>query len=41
MYYRDIESNHKAAAAHNKNQVANARDRLKRNAAHKKARKAG
>lgn len=41
MYYRDIESNPKAAAAHNRNQSINAKDRLKRNAAGKKARKLG
>lgn len=41
MYYRDIESNPKAAHAHVRNQMLNAKERLKRNAAGKKTRKAG
>lgn len=41
MYYRDIESNPKAAAQHNRNQLLNAKERLKRNAAGRKAKKLG
>lgn len=39
MYFRDRESDPKDAAAHNKNQRANARDRLKAAAQKKKASK--
>lgn len=38
MYY-EHEYNHKAAAQHTKSQMTNARDRLKANAAWKKANK--
>jgi hypothetical protein len=40
MYFRDRESDPKAAAAHNKNQRTNAKDRLKTVASKKKLRKA-